>query len=72
MVVCSTFQTLYHPAPFSDESDAQFERDRTDYEFKFTIEMAKTGKGIGQLFKFLFSFCNIDLQDGKGHVIPER
>jgi len=38
------FQTLYRPAPFTDEYEAQLARDRTDYSIKFTIEMAKSGK----------------------------
>lgn len=38
-------QTLYQPAPFSDEDFAIKERDSHDYSVKITLDMARAGKG---------------------------
>jgi len=41
----SDFQTLCRPSPFDDEDMAIAERERCDYNFKISLEMAKLGSG---------------------------
>lgn len=46
LIIFFLFQSIFKPAPFSQEKDAINERDTCDYNTKITMDMANSGLGM--------------------------